>query len=245
MKQRNNQTGHRNMQCNAGALRQYRVKNGWSQEKLAIMSGLNTRTIQRAEAGEALSLETFSQVSSALNVPLAEILGDASGAQGESEDGNVAVLRRCSKGIEIVNLLTKAFNANVTIEVEPEPQWLEDTAALLDEISDLSPDPWRDKKTITLSDRLRRGAALTQTIQKIEEGGIGVFIGQYTALERVPRYDMDEGHYYVLSTQKPEFVQYAVISIASAAAEKMTVRVENKYVEPEIEKLDLDDEIPF
>lgn len=226
------------MHCNADALRQYRVRSGWSQEKLAIMSGLNPRTIQRAEAGEPLSLETFSQISSALNVPLAEITGEAAVGQNDNDDGNVVVLRRCVSGVEVVNLLTKAYNADVSIEMEPDPEWVEDTASLLDEISDLSPNPWGPSSDVSLSDRLRRGAALTQRLQKIGDGGVGLFVGQYTALERIPRYDMDEGHYYVSDRFTQELVQYAVLRIAKATLDKMMIRVENKYIE-------IDDQIPF
>jgi transcriptional regulator with XRE-family HTH domain len=39
-------------------LKSLRLEKGWSQEQLAEISGLSERTIQRAERGEAASLET-------------------------------------------------------------------------------------------------------------------------------------------------------------------------------------------
>ena len=39
-------------------IRKLRLQHGWSQEELAAMTGLNVRTIQRAEKGHRMSLET-------------------------------------------------------------------------------------------------------------------------------------------------------------------------------------------
>lgn len=39
-------------------IRKLRLQHGWSQEELAAMTGLNVRTIQRAEKGQRMSLET-------------------------------------------------------------------------------------------------------------------------------------------------------------------------------------------
>lgn len=56
------------------ALRQARA---WSQEKLAEMSGLSTRTIQRVENGEQPSLETLSALAAVFEMSVTEISGPA------------------------------------------------------------------------------------------------------------------------------------------------------------------------
>jgi transcriptional regulator with XRE-family HTH domain len=231
------------MHCNGKSLKQHRTRVGWSQEKLAAMSAINTRTVQRAEAGEALGLETFSQMASALNVPLSEILADISGSE-DGDDAALVVLRRCTKGTDVVNLLCKAFTAQVNLEMEPAAEWIEDTATLLEAIDKLRPNPWSDsREVISLADRLRKGAEITKTLEHIAEGGVALFLGQYTALERIPVMS-EEGDLYISERMQPEFVQCAVITLGPVHLDKMTVRVTNKYVEPKFDAA-LDDEIPF
>jgi transcriptional regulator with XRE-family HTH domain len=238
-----NKRGRTKMQCNGLALRQHRIRVGWSQEKLALMSAINTRTVQRAEAGEALSLETFSQMASALNVPLSEILAE-NAESDDNGDSAVVVLRPCVKGTDVVNLLCKAFTGQVNIEVEPRSEWIEETASLLEEIDSLCPDPWSEtSRTLSLADRLRKGAAITQMLERIAEGGVALFIGQYTAQERIPVMS-EEGHLYITERMKPEFVQCAVLTLGPSHLDRMMVRVTNKYVEPRFDPA-LDDEIPF
>ena len=49
-------------------VKELRVKNNWSQEQLATMSGLSTRTIQRVESGQSASIETLKSLASVFEV---------------------------------------------------------------------------------------------------------------------------------------------------------------------------------
>ena len=49
-------------------VQEMRLKNGWSQQQLADISGLNVRTIQRIEQGQSASLESFKALGAAFNV---------------------------------------------------------------------------------------------------------------------------------------------------------------------------------
>lgn len=233
------------MKCNAEAVRLHSEKKGWSQDKLALMCDLNIRTIQRAEAGEAMNLETYSQISQALGVPLADITSEGGGGD---EDDNLVVLKRCAKGVEIVNLLDGAFAVTVNLDVEPESEWVDDTAALLDEIELLSPD-WVSppQVALTIANRLRKAAMITKLMQRVLEGGVKIFGGQYTALERTPWWDLDEGHWHWPKKGEREPVKYVVITLSALDSERIASRVANKYVAPPRETFtaDLDDEIPF
>lgn len=51
-------------------LKQLRIARHLSQEQLALMSGLNVRTIQRVESGQNASLETMKCLASALEVDI-------------------------------------------------------------------------------------------------------------------------------------------------------------------------------
>lgn len=50
-----------------------RQQRGWTQEKLAELSGIGVRTVQRLEAGSEASLETLASVASALDVPVRDL----------------------------------------------------------------------------------------------------------------------------------------------------------------------------
>lgn len=50
-----------------------RLKRAWSQEQLAELSGLSTRTVQRIENGDQPSLETLSALAAVFEVTVAEL----------------------------------------------------------------------------------------------------------------------------------------------------------------------------
>jgi transcriptional regulator with XRE-family HTH domain len=52
-------------------IRKLRLQRGWSQEQLAEMTGLSTRTIQRIERGQPCSLETLKALAAVFEVDLA------------------------------------------------------------------------------------------------------------------------------------------------------------------------------
>ena len=64
------------MSISAEKLNMLRIQNGWSQERLADISGLSLRTIQRLERGESASLESQLAISKAFDIPPSELLED-------------------------------------------------------------------------------------------------------------------------------------------------------------------------
>ncbi|NSL15343.1 helix-turn-helix domain-containing protein [Serratia marcescens] len=54
-------------------IRPLRLAKGWSQEQLATIAGLSTRTVQRIENGEQASLETLTAISAALGVQVSDL----------------------------------------------------------------------------------------------------------------------------------------------------------------------------
>jgi transcriptional regulator with XRE-family HTH domain len=50
-----------------------RLERGWTQEKLAVESGLGVRTVQRIEAGKDASLETISLIAESFGVPMRDL----------------------------------------------------------------------------------------------------------------------------------------------------------------------------
>ncbi|WP_193907718.1 helix-turn-helix domain-containing protein [Cellvibrio polysaccharolyticus] len=54
-------------------VRKLRDERKWSQEQLAILSGLSIRTIQRVESGQSASLETLKSLASVFDVEISKL----------------------------------------------------------------------------------------------------------------------------------------------------------------------------
>jgi len=54
-------------------VKKLREKQNWSQEQLAIMSGLSTRTIQRIESGNKASLESLKSLASVFEIDISKL----------------------------------------------------------------------------------------------------------------------------------------------------------------------------
>ena len=51
-----------------------RLQRGWSQEQLAILSGLSVRTIQRIERGQSASVESLKSIASVFEIDFSTFL---------------------------------------------------------------------------------------------------------------------------------------------------------------------------
>ncbi len=54
-------------------IQKLRLQRGWSQEQLATISGLSTRTIQRIERGQAPSLETLKTLAAIFEIDVSQL----------------------------------------------------------------------------------------------------------------------------------------------------------------------------
>ena len=54
-------------------VRKLRLQKAWSQEQLAQLAGISTRTVQRLENGDTPSLETLAALAAVLEVPVTEL----------------------------------------------------------------------------------------------------------------------------------------------------------------------------
>ena len=55
------------------SVRKLRVERGWSQEQLALMSGLSIRTIQRIECGQTPALESLKSLAAVFEVHIQDL----------------------------------------------------------------------------------------------------------------------------------------------------------------------------
>ena len=74
------------------SMKSLRLDRNWSQEQLAQISGLNVRTIQRVEKGEAVGLETMKSLAAVFEMSLDELKGvvDDKDQTSESEEFRTA-----------------------------------------------------------------------------------------------------------------------------------------------------------
>ncbi len=61
------------MKVDAGLILELRKEKSWSQEELAIASGLNLRTIQRIEKEASISLQSKKALASAFNIDIHDL----------------------------------------------------------------------------------------------------------------------------------------------------------------------------
>jgi len=70
-------------------VKKLRVKNKWSQEELAIMSGLSVRTIQRVESGKSASFETLKSLASVFKIDINKLTEEIKMVDKKSENWKI------------------------------------------------------------------------------------------------------------------------------------------------------------
>jgi transcriptional regulator with XRE-family HTH domain len=225
-----------------------------TQEKLAAMSKVNHRTVQRAERGEFLQLDTLASLAAALGVIVGElILPDDSAEQieqSETSESNAVVLRRTTSGMALIEIVCDSFSGKLYCAAEPTEDNIATLTDLVERVERLIPKPWAlpfEVENLTMAQRLREALVTTSQIAELEKFGIAVFAGTYTARAQVPHFDPDEGQMCIWGHQKFEPVTVCRVSINPVGVDRITVKVSDKWQDetPLPPSSDDDDEIPF
>lgn len=176
--------------CNGEKVRQLRAELGMTQDKLAIMSDVNPRTVQRAEKNAALQLETLASLAAALKVTVNDLIeNDAipntvNDPTTEPNERNAVVLRHVVSGKSLLDLICNSFSGEIVCNAEPTLKNIDILSLLVEKLEKLIPDPWEipfEKITVTLADRLREAVTLSAELAELEKAGISVYAGTYTA----------------------------------------------------------------
>src|SRR6516164_4208673 len=154
------------IRCNGAQVRQLRVRKSMTQEKLAAMSKVNHRTVQRAERGEFLQLDTLASLAAALGVIVGElILPDDSAEQieqSETSESNAVVLRRRTSGMALIELVCDSFSGKLYCAAEPTEDNIATLTDLVERVERLIPKPWAlpfEVENLTMAQRLREALA--------------------------------------------------------------------------------------
>jgi transcriptional regulator with XRE-family HTH domain len=237
------------MKHDAKKLRQIRESMGMTQEKLSILSNVSERTVQRAEAGNSMSLDVLSDFAAALEVPLSELVFEPDRTQDAD-----ASFRRVKTGRALMDELVKAGVASFDCEVDPQDDELSHLLAIVRMIEPLLPSPWemdqRPAASATLETKITLAADMSRLINALTPVGIGVFASASWINARYPRYDMDEGVMCTSGRQRFERVSTLQLLVCRSPDEKIyrsactawPLDIEPK---PVAFDTDFDDDVPF
>ncbi len=220
-------------------LRKIRMAKGISQEKLALMCNMNKRTIQRAEKGAPIALETAAFIAEAMQVPSASLRAAQMELFEPAAKGHV-VLIPVASGRRIVDVIRTSFEAEITFDVEPTQDNLNPLAQIAGLLEPFQPKPWEnpyERRTFSYSEVLEEQAKVNTLLPKLSDLGINVFLATYMSSRKIPHYDVDEGQMYVTARTPFEKVKIGLVVVSDSSSSYLTRKPDDIYNE--------DDEIPF
>lgn len=214
-----------------------RTAKGFSQEKLGLMCNVNKRTIQRAEQGVPIALETMAFIAEALEVSPTFLRSNQLSLTAQPlKAWNEVVLVPVTSGRRIIDQLRASFNAEISFEVEPTHENVAQLKRIAEILDLVKPDPWElrdDAFHPSFSELLDIQAKLNSVLPDLLTIGIHVFFGTYNSMQKVPR--MGEEGLYVRETQRSERVLISLVVVSDTSASHLVRKPD-----------DLDpDEIPF
>jgi transcriptional regulator with XRE-family HTH domain len=242
------------LQCKGDKIRQHRVGMNMTQEKLAAMSNTNVRTIQRAERGASVQMETIASIAAALTLTVNDIIQepmlDEKG--NELDEFNAVVLRPVTSGKVLMDMVCNSFSARLACNAEPTAENVDALSEFVDKLEGMLPNPWQvpmERFSLSLAERLRTAVSVSDHLARLADFGISVYVGAYTASAQVPHYDLDEGAMYTRIGQKVEPVTACRVLIDRSGLERVVEKVTDKWEPPQPRHADkllgIDDDIPF
>jgi transcriptional regulator with XRE-family HTH domain len=109
------------MKISAALVRRLRTARGWSQDQLAMASGLSLRTIQRIEAEGVASMATKVSLAATFDMPLGELSADAAGdANGLAVVSAALQLTRLMLGLAVLSCVC-VLNSVLMVESTRSP----------------------------------------------------------------------------------------------------------------------------
>lgn len=151
-------------------IREYRNERGWTQEKLAEISRLSARTIQRLEEEDLSSANVLSEISQAFGLTVSQLLAEVR-SRGSRTPSTVELLPRLASGHALVSVIAGAHMFQ-PFHDEPENQEEVDILAdFLQRVEDLA-DIWSD---LDAGDRVRITHETGLQVFELAASGYSVF----------------------------------------------------------------------
>jgi transcriptional regulator with XRE-family HTH domain len=209
-------------------IRGRRLAKGWSQETLAKASGINGRTVQRAENSDPITRETAAQLAASLGATVNQLMAQEEPEADHPNDPNLVVLRRAESARLLIEGLSKSDRHVIDYDFDPTPESVNDLAAFVEMLEMLEPfqeRQWENPLT-DLSSRIRFTAEFSEKMASLAGHGINVFYGEYVIMEARPRWDPEEGCWAVWTLQKPEPMTVARVRLSAKPGPKISLPIE-------------------
>lgn len=229
------------MTPNSKALIDLRTKHAMNQEDLAGRAKVSVRTIQRAEAGSPIDLQTAQQIATALGVmPDAIRIDDEPDADTEGnltpdeKDLTRVTLLPARSARSLLDVATACDECRLDHEVDIGPEAIDAAIEFCEALGpflpvlcpeDINFSGSSDDPAKNFMDRLRLEAKLNASMEKLRERGIAVFVGAYVDFIQRPRYDIDEGCWSTRINQKYEDVRLGLVRLGPASGLQSIARV--------------------
>ena len=225
------------MSIDGQKLRRLREAKGFTQEKLAALCNLTKRTIQRAEAGTPVALETVSFIADALDARPDEFrAAPKKENEPKPEDPDDVVLVRTASGRKVISTILRCFDVSISYDVEPTKENIEALSALSERLKSAYCDPHRPPLELpTLSDVevLRLQADLNEDLQTLPPMGFHIYMATYMAYRVIPYCDPYEENMMTKQNQPKEEVELGLIVVSDSTDDHL------------IRQINPDDLIPF
>ncbi|MBI3554659.1 MAG: helix-turn-helix domain-containing protein [Deltaproteobacteria bacterium] len=195
-------------------IKELRTNKGWPAEQLAEVAGLSLKSVQRAETGKSVSLDTLQALASALDVTVDQIINerkekDASQAHPESQTKAPVVhqLLRLRTGKALLDVVGESDAMQFD---HPEPrdrEELELIKAISQNLHDTL-DVWSEMPPAL---RVESAFELTEELKKLEKHGLAVFgksrSVKYTHADRKDSIIFDTAIVVIQRTDHPTIVR--------------------------------------
>lgn len=178
-------------------IKDFRSDRGWTQEHLAEISGLSTRTIQRIEKGLQVDAGTALAISIALGVPLEILWASQNFVEPNAEDLSILdtlrkeimrhdyrsiILARYSTGPTLIDAIRETDALKISDGQPNKFEMVKLVASFVQDLHELVD----VKNTMNSATRISTTSELTKKIQLLEHSGISVFAGSRTDLLKPP-----------------------------------------------------------
>jgi transcriptional regulator with XRE-family HTH domain len=199
-------------------IRDLRQIRGMTQEKLALLSKVSERTVQRAENGQPMAIETLNDLAAALEIPVSDLV-----AENVAGKDTATILRRVTSARTFIDELGKAGVALFDCDVDPSKEEIEHVLALVEAVEQRLPVPWdvnMRPEPLSLRQKIELSVKVTDLLSEVENFGIGLFTAASWIRARYPYYDSDEGVTATYSRQRFESVMTLRIRLSRTANDR-------------------------
>ena len=231
------------VRCNGQKLKSLRETKGYTQEKVAFSSKVNIRTVQRAERGAHVSLDTLADLAASLNAHPSDLAASRDAdpptllwdETGQAPAYDRLTLRRCTTARDLLFTLENSTLLHLDCLVEPTGKNVQVLRSVVEALEKLMPpDPWdeefhnsRGANTHPLSTRIATLAELHDHLESLAGEGLALFEAVYFAKAVMPIWE--EGEVIIPDGKKPQGIAVSQIAIGHTSEDQVRVPQHDRW----------------